>query len=171
MAFLFYFNITIISYLTLTAGSGEFFYLWSVEEFTLGIIISILVSGAGYRLVPVTVSGHIYNPLRWIVLIFYMTIPFFLSLLVANVEVIYRVITGRINPAVIKLETGYKSPIGTYFLANSITLSPGTLTLEMDERDNSLYIHCLSWKKEEGEPFEPKEVAPFIYYWLKIIYN
>lgn len=171
MAFLFYFNITIISYLALTAGSGDVLFFWSMEELVVGAVLSVLIAGAGYTLVPVTVSGHIYNPLRWIVLILYMTIPFFLSLLVANVEVIYRVITGRINPAVIKLETGYKSPIGAYFLANSITLSPGTLTLEMDPDDNSLYIHCLSWKKGEGEPFEPKEVAPFIYYWLKKIYN
>ncbi len=171
MAFLFYFNITIISYLTLTAGSGDVLYFWSIEELVVAVVLSIIIAGASYKLVPVTVSGHIFSPLRWIVLLIYMTIPFFLSLLVANVEVIYRVITGRINPAVIKLETGYKSPVGTYFLANSITLSPGTLTLEMDERDNSLYIHCLSWKKGEGEPFEPKEVAPFIYYWLKKIYN
>lgn len=171
MAFLFYFNITIISYLALTAGSGEVLYFWSIEELVAAVVLSILIAGASYKLVPVTISGHIYNPLRWVVLIFYMTIPFFLSLLVANVEVIYRVITGRINPAVIKLETGYKSPIGTYFLANSITLSPGTLTLEMDPDDNSLYIHCLSWKKGEGETFEPKEVAPFIYFWLKKIYN
>lgn len=171
MAFLFYFNITIISYLALTAGSGEFLYFWSYEEAAAGVIISSIIAVAGHKLVPLTALGHLFNPLRWVAFILYMTIPFFLSLFVANIEVMYRVITGRINPAIIKLETGYKSPIGTYFLANSITLSPGTLTLEMDEKDNSLYIHCLSWKKGAEEHFEPKEVAPFVHYWLKKIYN
>ncbi len=171
MAFFFYFNISIISYLALTAGSGDFLYFWSYEEFGAGVVMSIIIAAAGHKLVPATVSGHLFNPIRWAALVIYMTIPFFLSLLVANIEVMYRVITGRINPAVIKLETGYKSGIGAYFLANSITLSPGTLTLEMDENDNSFYIHCLSWKKGRDDSFEPKEVAPFVHYWLKKIYN
>ncbi len=169
MAFLFNLNICLATYLLLTAGSGDFLYFWSVEEFISGAAVSIIIAALTCKIVPDSISRHINNPFRWIALVIYMTIPFFFSLFIANAEVIYRVITGKISPAVIKMETGYKSSVGTFFLANSITLSPGTLTLEMDESDNSLYIHCLAWDK--GDVFKPNDVAPFIYYWLKKIYG
>jgi multicomponent Na+:H+ antiporter subunit E len=171
MAFIFYFVLTLGSYLFLTSGSGDMLMFWAVEEMAAGTAVSLITAAFAYKIVPQSVSGQLVNPFKWLFLTLYMTTPFFLSLLVANVEVIYRVITGKISPAVVKLDTGYKSGLGTFFLANSITLSPGTLSIEMDESDNSLYIHCLAWKKKAGESFEPKDVAPYVHYWLKKIYS
>lgn len=171
MAILFNFCISAFSYLFLTAGSGDVLHYWSIEEFIVGIVLGLIIALFTWQFVPKKIAGHIFNPLRWFALVFYMTFPFLLSLVVANIEVIYRVITGRISPAVIKLDTGYKSTIGTFFLANSITLSPGTMTIEMDENDNSLYIHCLNWTKAPDEKFKPADVAPYVYFWLKKIYK
>ena len=97
--------------------------------------------------------------------------PFFLSLLVANIEVLYRITTGRIRPAIVRVETGLKSETGMYFFANSITLSPGTLTVDVEPENKVIYVHCLNWKKNPGEKALPRDVSDFVYFWMKLIYG
>jgi multicomponent Na+:H+ antiporter subunit E len=171
MGFIFFFFVSIISYLVLTAGSGTILFFWSIEELIVGTIISIVLAFVGWRLIPDKVTKEIINPLRWIGATFYMIGPFFISLMVANIEVLYRIITGRIKPAIIKIETDLKSDSGNYFLANSITLSPGTLTIYMEEETNDLYIHCLHWDKPEGHKATTKDSGAFIYFWMKLIFG
>jgi multicomponent Na+:H+ antiporter subunit E len=48
---------------------------------------------------------------------------------------------GRINPVTVDLRTG-SGPVGQTLLANSITLTPGTITLDVDE--HGLRVHCLT---------------------------
>ena len=172
MRFLYIFGITLIPYLLLTAGSGHVLLFWSAEELIVGVALSLIFGGIiSSVIIPRNVLVDVINPFKWILATFYMIGPFFLSLLIANIEVMYRIISGRINPAIVRVETGLNSVTGVYFLANSITLSPGTLTIDMDVDNHDLYIHCLNWKKEEGQPAEPRDVALFSYFWMKLIYG
>jgi len=170
MGFLFYTALSFVSYMLLTASAGDG-YLWPVEEILAGAAVSLVTAAFACRLLPESVTRQLINPLKWVALTFYLIFPFFIVLIIANIEVAYRVLTGKINPAVVKLDTNFKSSVGTFFLANSITLSPGTFSLELDEKDNSLYIHCLSWNKKTGKGFSPKEVAPIMYFWLSKIFK
>ena len=54
-----------------------------------------------------------------------------------------RVITPRvrINPAIVEVKTKLKSKLGRLALANSITLTPGTLTADIE--GDTLYIHWI----------------------------
>jgi len=47
-----------------------------------------------------------------------------------------------IRPGIIKVRTSLKSDMAKTFLANSITLTPGTLTIDQDGQD--LYIHWIN---------------------------
>ena len=47
-----------------------------------------------------------------------------------------------ISPTVVELEAAPKGPIGQVILGNSITLSPGTVTLDVYE--GRLSVHCLT---------------------------
>lgn len=47
-----------------------------------------------------------------------------------------------LNPGIVKVRTKLKNPMGRMLLCNSITLTPGTLTVEMD--GEWLYIHWVS---------------------------
>lgn len=71
----------------------------------------------------------------------------------ANVDVAYRV--GHpdvpINPGIVKVKTTLKSESGLTFLANSITLTPGTLTVDVDQENGFLYIHWINVKKKDVE--------------------
>ncbi len=72
---------------------------------------------------------------------------YFLILLVniitANIHVAAIVLSKKINiiPVMIHFETQVKSNTLKVLLANSITLTPGTLTVSIN--DNQLKIHCL----------------------------
>jgi len=58
---------------------------------------------------------------------------FIVALLRANIDMARRVLSPRlpINPAFVEVETQIKSPLGQLILANSITLTPGTLTVDV----------------------------------------
>jgi multicomponent Na+:H+ antiporter subunit E len=65
------------------------------------------------------------------------------ELIKSNLDVARRIISPKlpINPGIVKVKTKLKSPLGRAILANSITLTPGTLTVEM--RDQYFYIHWI----------------------------
>lgn len=68
---------------------------------------------------------------------------FFIEMTRANIDVAKRVVMPRIplKPGIIRYPLTVKSDIAKYLLANSITLTPGTLSVELSE--NNLYIHCI----------------------------
>ncbi|MBN2620444.1 Na+/H+ antiporter subunit E [candidate division WOR-3 bacterium] len=71
-------------------------------------------------------------------------VPVFIWYMVrANVDVAYRVLHPQrpIKPGIVRIRTTLKSNIAKIFLANSITLTPGTMTCEID--GEYLYIHWI----------------------------
>ncbi len=78
--------------------------------------------------------------LFWII----VYIPIFLFyMLRSNIDVAYRVLHPQrpIKPGIVKIKTSLKTDIAKVFLANSITLTPGTMTCEID--GEYLYIHWI----------------------------
>lgn len=81
-------------------------------------------------------------------------IPVFLwELLKANLDVAYRVIHSDrpINPGIVKVKTILKSETGLTFLANAITLTPGTMTVDLDKDNGYLYIHWINVTHQDVE--------------------
>ncbi|MCX5678833.1 MAG: Na+/H+ antiporter subunit E [Candidatus Omnitrophica bacterium] len=70
----------------------------------------------------------------------------------ANIDVAYRVIHPDlpISPGTIKVKVALKSDIGLTFLANSITLTPGTTSVDVDKEQGYLYVHMLCVKEDRG---------------------
>lgn len=60
----------------------------------------------------------------------------------ASFDVVYRVLTMKINPTEIRLRTRLQSDLSKALLANSITLTPGTVTIDVQE--DYLYVHWLT---------------------------
>ncbi|WP_226006912.1 Na+/H+ antiporter subunit E [Natrinema salinisoli] len=65
------------------------------------------------------------------------------ELLRANVDVAYRVLSPGmpIEPEVILVPLRVESDVAITVIANSITITPGTVTLDYDDETNSLYVH------------------------------
>ncbi len=68
---------------------------------------------------------------------------FIIALIKSNLDVIFRVLHPKlpIRPGIIRIETRLKSPIARMILANSITLTPGTFTVDI--KDNIIYVHWI----------------------------
>jgi hypothetical protein len=86
-AIAFYSFVAAYSYLVLTVGSGNDILFWSYEEFIFGISISIILASLTFWLIPIKVTSALLNPLLYIGLILYFVGPFFISLIIENIEV------------------------------------------------------------------------------------
>lgn len=131
-------------YLWLTAGSGTVLGSWAVSELVAGAVFSVLTGVVTSRYIPARSTGRILNPLRWVLGFVYVLGPFLFELTKANVDVAYRVITGRIRPGILRVKSGMATDAGALFLANSITLTPGTLTVDIDPETNDLFVHKIN---------------------------
>jgi multicomponent Na+:H+ antiporter subunit E len=124
------------------------FAFWLLLSFSLDP--GFLVAGVVLTLIVVLLTQGKYphkewllSPLRWFWMIIY--IPYFLYYCVkANLDVAYRVVHPDvpIRPGIVKVTTSLKSNLGKTFLANSITLTPGTLTVDMVGSD--VYVHWIN---------------------------
>jgi multicomponent Na+:H+ antiporter subunit E len=131
-------------YLLLTAGSGSVLQFWSAQELLVAAVVAIAVGLVARKYFSHARHWAVLNPLRWLWAVAYVVGPFFLEMAKANWDVAGRVITGRIRPGIVRLKSGMKTDMGVLMLANSITLTPGTLTVDIDEDTNDLFIHVIN---------------------------
>jgi multicomponent Na+:H+ antiporter subunit E len=76
---------------------------------------------------------------------------FLWEMIKANVDVAMRFIQPKIplNPGIVEVPTNLKTNVAKLALANSITLTPGTLSVDII--DDKLYIHWIDVKSEKPE--------------------
>ena len=129
---------------------------WSltVQEIIVGVAVALLLS---ILLSDVFVQGggKFVQPARYFWFLVYL--PLFLYYVFrANFDVAYRVLHPEmpIRPGIVKVRTTLKSDMAKAFLANSITLTPGTLTVDIV--GDHLYVHWINIVTED--PQEETEV-------------
>ena len=68
----------------------------------------------------------------------------------ANMAVIHLILPDReeVEPVMSSFHTDLKTDMAKAILANSITLTPGTITVSMEE--NELVVHCLDKSMADG---------------------
>ena len=66
----------------------------------------------------------------------------------------------RVQQFAVRVKAGMQTDMGALFLANSITLTPGTLTVNIDDETNDLFIHMINVPAgfEGRESIEAKEI-------------
>jgi multicomponent Na+:H+ antiporter subunit E len=80
-------------------------------------------------------------------------IGFFLyELVLANLRVAYEVVTPthRMTAGIVRVQTNTRTDFELTSLANSITMTPGTLSLEVDSETHDLYVHTLFLTSREA---------------------
>lgn len=105
---------------------------------------------------------YFIDPGRYLWFLYY--IPLFIwECIKANIDVAYRVAHPDlpINPGIVKVKTTLKSDAGLTFLANSITLTPGTMSVDIDQENGYLYIHWIDVKSEDVEEATERIVRVF----------
>jgi len=115
-----------------------------------------LVCGGLVCLIISLFGSHIYSKLSFPPLslkgilfsLIYITVLLW-EIIKANLDVAYRVIHPKmpIKPGIVVIKTCLKSDIAKMILANSITLTPGTFTL--DVIGDELLVHWINVKTED----------------------
>ena len=125
------------------------FVLWMVLSSSLAldnIIIGAVIS-AGVALFY-TMLFKSDNDVEWIRPIGLLEYLFVLikSLIISNIQINKRILSKElvISPAIVAIKTNLKSDWKKLLLANSITLTPGTLTLDI--KGDLLYIHVIDYQ-------------------------
>ncbi|AFK18782.1 cation transporter [Haloferax mediterranei ATCC 33500] len=79
-------------------------------------------------------------------------LTFLWELLTANIDVARRTLAPSmpIDPAVVEVPLRVRSPAAITTIANSITLTPGTLTMDYDDDTNTLYVHSIDGSDLDG---------------------
>lgn len=146
------------------------FCLWLL--LTLSVNLDHLIAGVIVVLLGTIIFGGYFTdkPVKFLQLHrlfwFIIYIPFFIwYMFKANIDVAYRVLHPQrpIKPGIVKIRTTLKTNIAKVFLANSITLTPGTMTCEID--DDYLYIHWIwvqSSEIEEASKIIAKDFEKFL---------
>ena len=118
------------------------FWSVNVQVLATGFLFALLASALLSHLYPENLHKFL-QPIRWVCFIIY--VPYFLYYCIkANIDVMMRVINPNlpIHPGIVKVRTTLKSEMAKTFLANSITLTPGTLTIDVDGQD--FYVHWIN---------------------------
>ncbi len=101
-------------------------------EWVAGLFVAALAASLGYPHLAI-LDGLRFTPaFPWHVLRYLLV--FFRALIEANIDVARRVISPSlpIRPGVVEARTTLTSPLGKLLLANSITLTPGTLSVDVE---------------------------------------
>ncbi|MDR2966462.1 MAG: Na+/H+ antiporter subunit E [Methanobacteriaceae archaeon] len=81
----------------------------------------------------------------------------------STIDVTIRIIKGgKIDPVVVDIDTVLERPISQTILANSITLTPGTLSIDLDSGKKIIKVAIIA-------PREKKDVIPFEPYIKKML--
>lgn len=130
---------------------------WSVDpqELIAGLVVSLAVALFSARFFIHEKALWFFNPVKLVNLIGFWLFVFPAELFKANVDVARRCFTGckDVNPGIVKVPVALKSMYGQAALANAITLTPGTITMEITEEDGQTYyyIHWIDAALPGGE--------------------
>jgi multicomponent Na+:H+ antiporter subunit E len=142
---------------------------WDLQSVLLGAGAAALVA----LVLPSSITDahglRWLNPARWFWALVYLPV-FTYYVVKANLEVVYLVLHPEmpIRPGIVKVKTGLKSTAARVALANSITLTPGTFTVDIDEDEGALYVHWLAVKAEDEEGATREIVSRFEPYLRRI---
>jgi multicomponent Na+:H+ antiporter subunit E len=123
------------------ALTGKFMFINFVFGFVLSFfILWIIARGSDHK-------SYFTRLPRIFGFIFY----FLSELLKANLEVAYDVVTPRfyMKPGIVSIPLDAKTDLEITLLANLITLTPGTLALDVSDDRKVLYVHGMYIKNRE----------------------
>jgi multicomponent Na+:H+ antiporter subunit E len=160
----------------------QFFSLWltllliwlvlndslAIEIVLTGVVIAAVLG------VVFSSYARVYQDIRWtprvIIYAFAFLGTFLWELVKANLNVARLVFSPRIHirPGIVEIKTQLKSSMGRMALANAITLTPGTLVVDI--RDDTLFVHWIVVAAEDPVG-ATREIAGRFEKYLRVVYG
>lgn len=121
----------------------------TLEIFLFGLVFATVIYAFLCKFLHFSVRKDIIIMKRAGYIIEYLVV-LFIEIVKANIAVVKLLFSSRydVEPAIVSFESNLKTEIARVILANSITLTPGTITVSIS--DNELKVHCLDRSLAEG---------------------
>ncbi len=134
----------------LLSGKFDLFHL------TLGVISSALVSFLSADLLMFKEGkNRLSTGVRFLMYLPWLLYQIVLSTMHVTFLALHPRMKDQIDPTIVTFKTKLKTNIAKVALANSITLTPGTITVRIDGQ--VFYVHAISRKAAAGLPGEMED--------------
>jgi len=148
---------------------GWLVFTWNLSFFSLliGFLFSFIIALFTYNIFieKEEVARRALIPRISLLLIYSLVLIF--KIYLASFKMVPAVLTKKIDPRIVHFRTRLKSDSARVALANSITLTPGTLTLDLN--NDHLIVHWLNAKTIHSH-YAGKLIKGHFEIWLKKIW-
>ena len=121
----------------------------TLEIFIFGVVIAAVMLAFMCKCMDYSLKKelNVYKKSIWFLVYIGLLIR---EIIKANLAIIPKILTveEEMDPVIVKFRTSLKSDFTRMLLANSITLTPGTITISLEEDEYT--IHCLDTSLAEG---------------------
>lgn len=120
----------------------------SPQSLVTGLLLGALITYVFRDLYGGDVKPLSLEKICWMAI---YSFSFIKELFISNIGVAYLIIhpSKQKNSCIIEYKTKLESPNALTLLANSITLTPGTLVVDYREREQMMLIHCLNLRDRQ----------------------
>jgi len=149
------------------------FVFWLLLTLDLSLV-NLLAGGVAALITSLLFTKYFFHkvvkflhPVRYFWLLVYLVI-FTWECIKANFDVAYRVLHPAmpIKPGIVKVKLELQSDFARTMLANSITMTPGTISVDII--DDILFVHWIYVKSDDPEIYSQKIAGKFEKYIKKI---
>jgi len=152
------FVITFITFILLSFDGSI-----TIQEVAKGVVLALAITIAAFTVERLSPVHRHWGPgksgfAKWASIIYYILGPFAAGLYKANVDAAKRIVLGKTNPGIVRFHPKLRSEEGKAFLANSIALTTGALTVDIDE-EGYFYVHWID--VESINPTEEQICGPY----------
>lgn len=120
---------------------------------SFGIVSCVLIVAIGHRMDVVDHEGHPVH-LGWKAITYWLWLV--VEIVKANIDVARRIVDPKlpIHPVLVTVKTTQSTELGQVIYANSITLTPGTVSIRV--ADDTILVHAVA--KEMAEDLQAGEM-------------
>ncbi len=138
----------------------------TLPNLAAGVIASLIVT-LFFGKYSLKVTKRVFQVQRYVWALVYCFI-FLWECIKANFDVAYRVLHPAlpVKPGIVKAKTDLTTDIAKVFLANSITMTPGTITVDII--DDDFFIHWIYVKSKDPEVYTHRILGRFEKYLKRI---
>ena len=141
-----------ITWLLLSGVYDPMILMLGLASCVLVVVIAKRMDVIDHEAIPVHLSFNIFLYWLWLLI----------EIVKANIDVTKRVLgLCPISPTMVRIKTSQKSDLGLVIFANSITLTPGTISIDV-EKNGHILVHSISvegTKELEGGEMDRRVTA------------
>ncbi len=134
------FVVTFLAWILLIGNLNPVEVLW-------GLVVSAVIVRLTYRFAAIDLPAWMLQPSRWRAL-GELTVEFIRQLVIQNVTLAIRVLRPSlpIRPGIVAIPTTLRDDVALTLLGSLVTLTPDTVTMDIDQQRGLVYVHWIDVK-------------------------